>query len=193
MTSERNIQDTPCNEDSCDVTAFQEIDVCVPITVEPYVDLGEPIIECIEEPCLVPIPCGAWNKKKGKCRFTICQKLSIMIPIEFKAEALSGPPSVNCSGGGEEEDEEEGEWPPYICCGQGERLPFVSCEEEQSHGCCEKHAQQSVCCEREEYYQDICCEKGERPPFVCCEKRECEPKISDFYYFVRGRRGRLKK
>jgi hypothetical protein len=147
MSKERNIHDTSCNEDSCDVTAFKEIDVCVPITVEPYIDLGEPIIECIEEPCLVPIPCAAWNKKNGKCRFTICQKLSIMIPIEFKAEALSGPPSVNCSAGGEEEEEDEEdeeECPPYIFCGQGEGLPL-------------------------------------------------QEKILDFYYFVRGRRGRLKK
>lgn len=153
MINDRDIHDTPCNEDSCDVTAFTEIDVCVPISVEPYVDLGEPIIECIDEPCLLPIPCGSWNKKNGKCRFTICQKLSIMIPIEFKAEALSGPPTVKCSieGEGEEEDEEG---PPYICCGQGEGLNFVCCEEEY---------------------------------------RELPQEILEFYYSVKGKRGRLKK
>jgi hypothetical protein len=148
MSKERNIQDVPCNENHCDVTAFQEIDVCVPITVEPYVDLEEPIIECIEEPCLVPIPCCAWNKK-GKCRFAISQKLSIMIPIEFKAEALSGPASVNCLG--EEEEEEEVECPPFICC-----------------------------------------ERDKRPCFVS-EKKEQKHELPDFYYYVKNRRGRLKK
>lgn len=171
MSNERNIQDTPCYGNHCDVNTFQEIDVCVPITVEPYVDLGDPIIECIEEPNLVPIPCGAWDKR-GKCRFAISQKLSIMIPIEFKAEACSGPASISCLG----QEEEEEECPPYICCGKGERMPFVICEEEGSD-VSEKRS--TVCCEREGC-TDICCE------------RECS-KFSDFYYFVKGIRGRLKE
>jgi hypothetical protein len=162
MSNERSIQETPCNENHCDVTAFQEIDVCVPITVEPYVDLGEPIIECIEEPCLLPIPCDAWNKK-SKCKFTICQKLNIMIPIEFKAETCSGPPSVSCLGS--EEEEEEDAWPPYICCEtqKKEKHPPVNWEDEKD------------------------CKK------ICCEKGENSPELHDFYYFVRGRLGKLKK
>lgn len=123
MSIERNIQYTPFNKNNCDVTAFQEIDVCVPITVEPYVDLGEPIIDCIEEPYLIQIPCGSWDKKKRKCRFTICQKLCIMIPIEFYVDACSGPVSVNCSDG-EEEEEDECQRPPFICCGNEERPSF---------------------------------------------------------------------
>ncbi|HBC30088.1 MAG TPA: hypothetical protein DC024_02415 [Clostridiales bacterium] len=123
MSIERNIQYTPFNKNNCDVTAFQEIDVCVPITVEPYVDLGEPIIDCIEEPYLIQIPCGSWDKKKRKCRFTICQKLSIMIPIEFYVDACSGPVSVNCLDG-EEEEEDECQRPPFICCGNEERPSF---------------------------------------------------------------------
>lgn len=146
MSSDRNIKNTPYNENSCDVTAFQEIDVCVPITVEPYVDLGEPIIDCIEEPCLVPIPCGSWNKK-GKCKFYISQKLSIMIPIEFKAETCSGAASIRCL---EQEAEEEDCSP------------------------------------------NICCETLQRPTFVCCEE-EHTPEIPNFYYYVRGKTGRIKK
>lgn len=145
MSIERNIQYTPCNKNNCDVTAFQEIDVCVPITVEPDVDLGEPIIDCIEEPYLIPITCGSWDKKKRKCRFTICQKLSIMIPIEFNVDACSGPAAVNCLG------EEDDECPAFICC-----------------------------------------KKEEPPQFVCCEKEEMKYEEPDFYYYVKGRRGRLK-
>lgn len=149
MSIERNIQYTPCNKNNCDVTAFQEIDVCVPITVEPYVDLGEPIIDCIEEPYLIPIPCSSWDKKKRKCKFTVCQKLSIMIPIEFYVDACSGPASVDCSG--EEEDNDHEKCPPFICCG-----------------------------------------KEEPPPFVCCVKEEVKYEDPDFYYYVKGRRGRLR-
>jgi hypothetical protein len=86
----------------------------------------------------MPNPCGEWNKKKGKCRFTICQKLRIMIPIEFDVEAWDGPVMVNCLGGEEEEVQEE-------------------------------------------------------PPFICCEMEEENRYKSDFYYFVKGRLGRLKR
>lgn len=138
MLNDTNIRDTPCNESSCDTTAVHEIDVCVPITVEPCVDLGEAFIDCIEEPSFIPMSCGGWNYKKGKCKFTICQKLRIMIPIEFDVEAWDGPLMVNCSGGEKEEEDRE----------------------------CPHH--------------------------VCCEKEEENYNRSDFYYFVKGRVGRLK-
>lgn len=112
-----------CYKDGCDVKVYQDVDLSVPITMEPYVDLGEAIIECIEEPCFVPIPCVAWNKK-GKCRFCISQKLSIAIPIEFKVDALSGPVSVNCS-----DQDAEGECPPNNCCGAQQHPTFVCCAE----------------------------------------------------------------
>jgi hypothetical protein len=136
-----------CSKDGCDVTVYQDVDLSVPITVEPYVDLGEAIIECIEEPCLIPIPCGAWNKK-SKCKFCISQKLCIMIPIEFKVDALSGPVSVNCPG----QEEEEEECPPYICCGI-----------------------------------------QQRPTFVCREEAEHPPDMTDFYYYIKNRVGKLKE
>lgn len=84
-----------CEEDNCNVNAYQEIDVCVPITIEPYVDLGEAVIECIEEPCIQPCVYNPCNKN-GTCKFTIEQRLCVMVPIEFKAKAKSGPTSVIC-------------------------------------------------------------------------------------------------
>lgn len=84
-----------CDQDGCDVTVYQNLDVCVPITVEPYVNLHEAEVECIEEPYIVTNP--NWSKcKNGTCRFNLAQKLCIMIPIEFKAKASSGPTSVIC-------------------------------------------------------------------------------------------------
>lgn len=81
--------------DGCDVTVYQDIDICVPITVEPYAKLHEAEVECIDEPYIVTNP--NWAKgKNGTCRFNLAQKLCIMIPIEFKAKATSGPTSVIC-------------------------------------------------------------------------------------------------
>lgn len=92
-----------CEEDSCNVNAFQEIDVCVPITIEPYVDLGEAVVECIDEPCIsLSHSSGACNKS-GACKFTIEQKLCVMVPIEFKATAKSGPTSVICGDASDED------------------------------------------------------------------------------------------
>lgn len=97
-----------CGETGCEVNAFQELDVCVPITIEPYVNISEAVVECIEDPCIVPVPCRTWNKN-GTCKFTIAQKLCVMVPIEFKATASSGPTSVIC---GDVSDEE---CPSYDC------------------------------------------------------------------------------
>jgi len=84
-----------CEDDKCNVNTFQEIDVCVPITIEPYVNLGDAIVECTDDPYITPFPCNTWNKN-GTCKFTITQRLCVMIPVEFRAAVSSGPTSVIC-------------------------------------------------------------------------------------------------
>jgi hypothetical protein len=100
--------DPHCNENGCDVNIFQDLDVCVPITVEPFVKLHEAEVECIDEPYIVSSPNNCKNKN-GTCRFNLAQKLCIMIPIEFKAKTTSGPTSVIC---GDISDED---CPSFIC------------------------------------------------------------------------------
>jgi hypothetical protein len=102
-------------DEGCDVTVYQDIDVCVPITVEPYVNLHEAEVECIDEPYIVTNP--NWSKcKNGTCRFNLAQKLCVMIPIEFKAKAASGPTSVMCG-----DISNEG-CPSEICCEDEEHM-----------------------------------------------------------------------
>lgn len=84
-----------CSDDECDLTVYQDLDVCVPITVEPYANLHEAEVECIGEPYIITSPCNSRNKN-GTCRFNLAQKICIMIPIDFKAKATSGPTSVVC-------------------------------------------------------------------------------------------------
>lgn len=100
--------DFPCSENSCDVNIFQDLDVCVPITVEPFVKLHEAEVECIDEPYIVSSQYNCKNKN-GTCRFNLAQKLCIMIPIEFKAKTSSGPTSVIC---GDISDED---CPSFVC------------------------------------------------------------------------------
>ncbi|TWH82732.1 hypothetical protein [Sedimentibacter saalensis] len=102
-----------CGDNGCDVTAFQEMDVCVPVTIEPYVNIGETTVECIDDPYLTPVPCGTWNKN-GTCKFTLVQKLCVMVPVEFRAAARSGPTSVICGNASDED------CPTYVCDEEGE-------------------------------------------------------------------------
>jgi len=94
-----------CGEDECSVNAFQELDICVPVTIEPFVTLGDPVVECIDDPCITPVACHSWNRN-GTCKFTVSQKLCVMVPIEFKATASSGTTSVCCGDASDEDCQE---------------------------------------------------------------------------------------
>lgn len=78
----------------CKVRVFQDLDVCVPVTIEPYVKMRETKVECIGEPYIIANP--GYMKGKNTCRFNLAQKLCVMVPIEFIANATNGPISVIC-------------------------------------------------------------------------------------------------
>lgn len=78
----------------CDVKVFQDLDVCVPVTVKPYVRINETEVECIGEPYIITN--HGYMKGKNVCKFNLAQKLCVMIPIEFIAKATNGPISVIC-------------------------------------------------------------------------------------------------
>ncbi|WP_326908591.1 hypothetical protein [Sedimentibacter sp. MB31-C6] len=101
-----------CEKESCETDVFQEMDVCVPISIEPYVDLGEAEVECIEDPYIDSLHFCKCNKNET-CKFTIYQKICVMIPVEFKAIARSGSTSVIC---GDISDED---CPTHICDEEG--------------------------------------------------------------------------
>ncbi len=54
------------------------------------------------------ISCSTWNKN-GTCKFTLVQKLCVMVPVEFREAARSGPTSVICGNASDEE------CPTYVC------------------------------------------------------------------------------
>lgn len=76
-------------DSGCKTTEYKEIDVTVPITIEPYACLGDACVEIIDAPCIIPIPrC----MRKHNCQYAVKQKLCVIFPIEFNAVASSGPP-----------------------------------------------------------------------------------------------------
>ncbi len=86
------------NEDStCNTSELKElIDVCAPVSIEPFVEVGKVTVSVIDDPCVIPVPCGKWNRN-GLCRFLVTQKLCVQVPITFKAAAKADNGlSVNC-------------------------------------------------------------------------------------------------
>lgn len=89
---------TDLNLDSNSRMAYKEIDIAVPITIEPNAILGEAYVEIIDEPCIIPVPrC----MERRNCRYALRQRLCVTFPIEFNASLSSGDPFCcmgdNCS------------------------------------------------------------------------------------------------
>ena len=71
-------------------TAYKEIDIAVPITIEPNAILGEAFVEIIDEPCIIPVPrC----MERRNCQYALRQRLCVTFPIEFNASISSGDPA----------------------------------------------------------------------------------------------------
>ena len=70
---------------------YQEVDVCVPVTVKPFANVLAPKIKCVG----TPVVCAGEGECKGNCgnvcKFTISQKIKVEIPVIFgaKAEVIS--------------------------------------------------------------------------------------------------------
>lgn len=88
-----DIAEIPRNYDSgCKTTECKEIDVTVPITIEPYACIGDACVEIIDDPCIIPVPkC----MRKHNCQYAIKQKLCVVFPIEFNAVATTGQPTCS--------------------------------------------------------------------------------------------------
>lgn len=74
-------------KEACNTTEIKEmLDVLVPITVEPKVEVGNAIVNVIGEPCVRPLPCSCHNRGE-LCKFLVIQKLCVQVPITFNASA----------------------------------------------------------------------------------------------------------
>ncbi len=183
-----------CNQYGCDVTVFHDLDVCVPITVEPYVKLHEAEVECLDEPFIMTNP--NWSKEKnGTCRFNLAQKLCIVIPVEFRAKATSGPTSVVCGDISDEGCPNE-RCPDERCpdeCRPDECRPD-KCRPEE---CCPEECRPDECrpeeCRPEECCPNKChsfeCRSKECRPNECCDNHEHDAhQKSPFNFYIKGRR-----
>lgn len=92
-------------EVGCPSTGYQDIQVCVPVTIKPFGEVGNAKVQCLGKPEIRPGCASCDGIPDGTCQFTISQKLRIQVPVVFGARAEAGPASVACGCTGSVEEE----------------------------------------------------------------------------------------
>lgn len=82
----------------CPAIGYQDVSVCVPVTVKPFGDVGKVKTQCLGKPIISPLCETCAGEPCGVCKFTISQKLRVEVPIAFGAIAEVGEFSVDCEG-----------------------------------------------------------------------------------------------
>ena len=80
----------------CPTTTYQEVDVCVPVSIAPYATVGEVQVNCCGEPTVTQGTASCAGTVGGTCAFTISQRVCIAVPVVFGASAVVGNYAVNC-------------------------------------------------------------------------------------------------
>lgn len=88
-------------ENSCPTTAYQEVDVCVPVTITPYATVGDTAVTCCGTPTITQGTATCAGTAGGTCSFTLTQRVCVAVPVIFGAEAAVGAYSVSCGEAGE--------------------------------------------------------------------------------------------
>lgn len=73
--------------ETCNTTEIKEIlEVLVPVTVAPEVEVGNAAVTVVGEPCVRPLPCSSLSRN-GICKFLatqncVCKCLSLLMPLQ---------------------------------------------------------------------------------------------------------------
>jgi len=81
---------------TCQATGYQELSVCVPVAVTPFVTVGTTTTYCCGDPIVTVLSTPCSGNINGSCVFKIFQQLCIAVPVEFGATAAVGSPHVEC-------------------------------------------------------------------------------------------------
>ena len=93
----RALDSVTADEGTCPAVGYQKVDVCVPVTVEPYANVTGTVTTCCGDATVVEgsaPPCS--GSKKGVCEFKMIQTLCVAVNVEFGATATVGDPYVDC-------------------------------------------------------------------------------------------------
>jgi hypothetical protein len=81
----------------CQAVGYQDVSVCIPITIKTFGEAGNAVTRCLGEAVVVPgcDKCPAAHEG-NECKFTISQRLRVEVPVIFGARAEAGEASAHC-------------------------------------------------------------------------------------------------
>jgi len=82
---------------TCDAVGEQLVNICVPVSVQPFATVGPISVRCCGAPTVEPgtVCPGIPNLS---CDFTISQTICVEVPVEFGAVVNTGETNVLCAG-----------------------------------------------------------------------------------------------
>lgn len=87
--------------EACPATAYQEVDVCVPVTITPYATVGNATVTCCGAPTVTQGNGTCEGVVGGQCSFTVSQRMCVALPVTFGANTQAGEYTVACGNAGE--------------------------------------------------------------------------------------------
>ena len=90
-------------ETTCPAIGYQRARICAPVTVTPFVSVGDTSIICCNDPVITNGNATCAGVPRGACTFTITQEICIAVPVVFGANAAVGDYAVQCLGVGDAE------------------------------------------------------------------------------------------
>ena len=88
---------------TCPVTGKRNVDLCVPVSVIPFAQVGKITTECVGKPS-VESKDKCPGKTNENCNFIIKQTISVEVPVEFGAKVTTGETFVVCGKLSDDED-----------------------------------------------------------------------------------------
>lgn len=86
----------PIDTKTCPTVSSQKIDVCVPVTIKPFANVGATVMKCCGDAVVLPGHHCCKGQKDGACVFTVTQTICVEVPVEFGAVANVGDTYVDC-------------------------------------------------------------------------------------------------
>jgi len=85
---------------ACDRVSQQIVNVCLPVSVQPFATVGDIVTRCCGPATIIPGGEVCPGIPNGHCDFTITQRVCVEVPVEFGATVIPGEASVLCTGEG---------------------------------------------------------------------------------------------
>lgn len=97
MSDKFEVTAQPAKEEiGCSAVGCQDVDVCIPITIKAFGEVGNAKTHCLGK-SVISSGSDAYSGKTGEvCKFTISQRLRVEVPVIFGARAEAGDAIIDC-------------------------------------------------------------------------------------------------